>query len=76
RMTAAVAQPASALHLPRNRDGPDTRLLNRASRLSAVATAVGAIDLKQVAATYQQEAGCSGLEAATVAAAAVGAALK
>ncbi|CAE8661318.1 unnamed protein product, partial [Polarella glacialis] len=47
RMTAAVAQPASALHLPRNRDGPDTRLLNRASRLSAVANAVGAIDLKQ-----------------------------
>ncbi|CAE8608703.1 unnamed protein product [Polarella glacialis] len=46
-MTAAVAQPASALHLPRNRDGPDTRLLNRASRLSAVANAVGAIDLKQ-----------------------------
>ncbi|CAE8705889.1 unnamed protein product, partial [Polarella glacialis] len=44
--------------------------------LSAVANAVGAIDLKQVAATYQQEAGCSGLEAATVAAAAVGAALK
>mmetsp|Transcript_7449 Transcript_7449/g.13209 ORF Transcript_7449/g.13209 Transcript_7449/m.13209 type:complete len:331 (+) Transcript_7449:129-1121(+) len=66
------------LHLARSRDPlvADKKLLNRANRLAGVANAVGDIDLKAVADSYQREAGGSGIEAAAVAAAALGAALK
>lgn len=77
---ATVSGPSQAgreLHLPRNRDGPisDERLMKRATRLAGVANAVGSMDLKAVADTYKRE-GCSGIEAAGLAAAALGAALK
>lgn len=55
--------------------GADDRLLKRAQRLAAAAQAVEAIDVKSIAASYQ-EAGCSGLEAATAATVALNAALK
>eukprot|EP00931_Biecheleriopsis_adriatica_P119611 TRINITY_DN94835_c0_g1_i1.p1 TRINITY_DN94835_c0_g1~~TRINITY_DN94835_c0_g1_i1.p1 ORF type:complete len:342 (+),score=86.93 TRINITY_DN94835_c0_g1_i1:137-1162(+) len=75
---SVVAAPSRELHLPRPRDGPvtDIRALKRANRLAGVADAVGSMDLKAVADTYQREAGSSGIEAAAVAAAALGAALK
>eukprot|EP00930_Biecheleria_cincta_P006841 TRINITY_DN107919_c0_g1_i1.p1 TRINITY_DN107919_c0_g1~~TRINITY_DN107919_c0_g1_i1.p1 ORF type:complete len:346 (-),score=72.01 TRINITY_DN107919_c0_g1_i1:45-1082(-) len=74
---AGQSQAGRELHLPRPRDGPasDERLLKRAARLAGVANAVGSMDLKAVADTYKRE-GCSGIEAAGLAAAALGAALK
>lgn len=66
------------LHLPRNPDANlvDEKLIKRVGRLNAVANAVEQIDLKAIAASYQQETGGSGLEAASVASAALNAALK
>lgn len=68
------------LHVPKSREveigGPKDPLLRRAGRLAAAAKAVGDVDVKAIAATYQEESGASGLEAASVAATALNAALR
>jgi len=65
-----------ALARPRETPVSDGKLVKRANRLAGVANAVGDMDLKAVAESYQREAGGSGIEAAAVAAAALTAALK
>jgi len=68
------------LHEPRVYDegglGRNDPLLKRASKLAHVAKAVGDMDLQAIAATYQKEAGSTGLEAAVAASAAMNAVLK
>mmetsp|Transcript_88346 Transcript_88346/g.152751 ORF Transcript_88346/g.152751 Transcript_88346/m.152751 type:complete len:346 (-) Transcript_88346:94-1131(-) len=66
------------LHLPRSHEEPlvDDQLLKRANRLAAAARNLDGIDLKAIAASYQDEAGASAIEAAGVAAATLNAALK
>lgn len=66
------------LHQPRTEldAGKEDPLLKRAGRLAAVAQAVGDLDLNAIAATYKREVGCSGIEAAAAASAALNAALR
>lgn len=64
------------LHMPRPVCETDLHLIKRAGRLTSAANAVGEIDLRAVAASYQKESGVSGIEAAGLAAATLTAALK
>lgn len=67
------------LHLPKSHGPPIGKAdptLKRANRLALAAQAVGDLDVKAIAAAYQNETGGSGLEAATAAAAAMNAALR
>lgn len=66
------------LHLPRSHEAAlvDEHLLKRANRLAAAANSLGAVDLKAIAASYKDEVGASGIEAAGLATATLNAALK
>mmetsp|Transcript_65274 Transcript_65274/g.155975 ORF Transcript_65274/g.155975 Transcript_65274/m.155975 type:complete len:369 (+) Transcript_65274:69-1175(+) len=71
-----LANAASVDTIRHDRSSLKDPALRRAQRLAAVADSVGSIDVEALAATYQKEAGMSGIEATAAAAAAMNAALK